>query len=176
MKSSVASFVKTCTTCQQVKPDRSRYPGLLQPLEIPPAAWHTITMDFVTGLPKSGHADCVLVVVDKFSKYGHFLPLHHPYTAVSVARLFLDHIYKLHGLPVAIVSDRDPVFTTKFWKELFSLAGVQLQMSSAYHPQSDGQTEWVNQCMETFLRCFVNACPLKWLKWLPLAEYWYNTS
>lgn len=102
--------------------------------------------------------------------------MHHPYTAVSVARLFLDHIYKLHGLPVAIVSDRDPVFTAKFWKELFSLAGVQLRMSSAYHPQSDGQTERVNQCMQTFLRCFVNACPSKWLKWLPLAKYWYNTS
>jgi hypothetical protein len=131
-------------------------------------------MDFVTGLPKSGHVDCILVVVDKFSKYRHFIPLHHPYTAISVARLFLDNIYKLHGLPLAIFSDRDPISksTAHFWKELFALAEVQLRMSTTYHPQSDGQTERVNQCMETFLRCFANVCPSKWLSF---DEYWYNT-
>jgi hypothetical protein len=132
-------------------------------------------MDFVEGLPSSSHANCILVVVDSFTKYAHFIPLHHPYTTASVAKLFLNNVYKYHGMPSSIVSDRDRVFNSKLWRELFLLAGVQLQMSSSYHPQSDGQTERVNQTMETFLRCFVNACPSKWLNWLPLAEFWYNS-
>jgi transposase InsO family protein len=127
-------------------------------------------MDFVEGLPQSGLANCILVVVDKFTKYVHFLSLKHPYTASSVAKLYLDQIYRLHGLPLSIVSDRDRVFTSKFWQELFSLAQVKLSMSTIYHPESDGQSERVNQCMETFLRCFTSACPKKWLQWLPLAE------
>lgn len=87
----------------------------------------------------------------------------------------MNHVYKLHGIPSVIISDRDKVFTALFWKELFSLAGVTLNMSSAYHPQTDGQTERVNQCMETFLRCFAHACPGKWSQWLASAEFWYNT-
>jgi transposase InsO family protein len=151
------------------KPDRARYPSLLQPIPHPDNAWHTISMDFVEGLPLSGRADSILVVVDKFTKVAHFLPLKHPYTAESVAKLFLDSVYKLHGMPHAIISDRDRIFTSAFWKELFRLAQVQLCMSTAYHPQSDDQSERVNQCMETYLRCFVNACPRKWLQWLSLA-------
>jgi hypothetical protein len=123
-------------------------------------------LDFVEGLPCSHSYDCILVVVDLFSKYNHFIALKHPFTTLSVAKQFMIHIYKLHGLPTAIVSDCD----------LFRLAGVQLRMSSAYHPQSDGQTDRVNQCMETFLRCFANAVPSKWFGWLHLAEFWYNTS
>jgi hypothetical protein len=133
-------------------------------------------MDFVEGLPTSGNANCILVVVDSFTKYGHFIPLKHSFTASGVAKSFLDNIYKLHGLPSVIITDRDRIFTSKFWQELFKLADVTLHMTSAYHPQSDGQTERLNRTMETFLRCFVNACPTKWLQWLPLAEFWYNTS
>jgi transposase InsO family protein len=101
-------------------------------------------MDFVEGLPLHGRADSILVVVDKFTKVAHFLPLKHPYTTTSVARLFLDNIYRFHGIPHAIISNRDIIFTSAFWKELFSLAQIQLCMSTAYHPQSDGQTERVN--------------------------------
>jgi hypothetical protein len=133
-------------------------------------------MDFVEGLPKSNAMDCILVIVDTFSKYGHFLSLAHPFSAAKVAKLFLDNIYKLHGMPVKIVSDRDRVFTSNFWQQLFQLTGTQLCMSSAYHPQSDGQTERVNQCIETYLRCFVHACPTKWCHWLSVAEFWYNTN
>jgi len=135
-----------------------------------------VSMDFIDGLPPSGHANCIMVVVDKLSKFAHFIPLHHPYTAQRVAQAFLDNIFKIHGLPTHIISNRDPIFTSQFWRELFCLAQVTLAMSSAYHPQSDGQTERVNQCLETYLRCFVHSCPRQWLKWLPLAEYWYNTS
>lgn len=175
MKSDIRTFVQSCLVCQQAKPDRSKLPGKLQPLPVPDEAWQVLSMDFVEGLPMSGHANCILVVIDSFTKYAHFLSLKHPFTAAGVAKLFLDQIYRLHGLPLSIVSYRDPVFTSRFWKELFDLAGVKLQMSSSYHPQSDGQTERVNQTMETFLRCFVNACPSKWNSWLPLAEFWYNS-
>lgn len=176
LKAAVKQFVSSCPTCQQAKPDRTRYPGLLQPLAVPTMAWQSISLDFVEGLPSSGGKNCILVVVDRFSKYAHFIPLSHPFTALSVAKLFLQHIYRLHGLPTSIVSDRDRVFTSQLWQELFRLADVSLKMSTAYHPQMDGQMERVNQCMETFLRCFVNACPSKWLNWIYLAEYWYNTS
>jgi transposase InsO family protein len=116
-----------------------------------------------------------MVVVDKFSKYAHFLALAHPFSALSVAKLYLKEVYCLHGLPSSIISDRDPVFTSKLWRELFTLAGTKLCMSSAYHPQSDGQTEQVNQCLETYLRCCVHSCPRQWYSWISLAEFWYNT-
>jgi len=101
-------------------------------------------MDFVEGLPRSSGYNYILVVVDAFSKYAHFLPLRHPLTAATVAKLFHNLIYRLHGMPSAIVPDRDRIFTSKLWKELFKLANVTLNMSSAYHPQSDGQSECVN--------------------------------
>jgi hypothetical protein len=88
----------------------------------------------------------------------------------------LDNIYKLHGLPKAIISDRDPIFTSTVWKELFKLTDTQLMMSSAYHPQTDGQTERLNQCLEGFLICTVHSCPRQWSKWLSIAEFWYNTT
>jgi hypothetical protein len=117
-----------------------------------------------------------LVVVDKFSRYAHFVTLAHPFTALQVATTYLNNIFKLHGLPNVMISDRDKVFTSNVWQELFKLVGTDLRMSSAYHPQTDGQTERVNQCLETYLRCFVHTCPTKWSQWLALAEYWYNTS
>lgn len=176
LKQAVKDFVTQCTTCQQAKTERVAYPGLLAPLPIPEGAWKVITMDFVEGLPRSKSYNCILVVVNKFSKYAHFLPLSHPFSALQVAKLFMNNIFKLHGLPQAIVSDRDKIFTSNLWRELFKLLGTDLHMSSAYHPQTDGQTEQVNQCLETYLRCFVHACPTKWFSWLSLAEYWYNTS
>lgn len=116
-----------------------------------------------------------MVVVDKFSKFSHFIALKHPFSTLVVAKHFMQHIYKLHGMPEAIVSDRDRIFTSQLWQALFKLADVKLHMSSSYHPKTDGQTERVNQCMETFLRCFVNACPSKWIDWLYLAKFWYNS-
>lgn len=176
MKAVVHAYVQSCAICQQAKPDRSMYLGLLQPLDISSQVWHTVSLDFNEGLPKSMHANCIPVVVDKFSKYGHFIPLLHPFTAAKVARVFLDNIYKLHGLPSNIISDRDRVFTSNFWQQLFHLTDNKLCMPSSYHPQSDGQTERLNQCLETYLRCFVHSCPTQWAKWLSVAEYWYNTS
>lgn len=164
LKKSVTEFVTSCHTCQQAKPDRAKYSGLLQPLSVPEGAWQLVSLDFVEGLPSSQRMNVVLVVVDTFSKYAHFVPIAHPFTALSIAKVYMTNIYKLHGLPKALVSERDRIFTSKLWQTLFTLEGVSLQMSSAYHPQSDGQTERVNQCMETFLRCFVHACPQHWFQ------------
>jgi hypothetical protein len=176
MKQDITAYVNNCQVCQKAKSEHSRLPGLLQPLPIPTQAWQIVSLDFIDGLPKSHKYDTILVVVDKFTKYGHFIPLSHPYTAMSIAQLYLNSIYKLHGLPQMIISDRDRAFTSAIWQELFRLFETTLNMSSSYHPQSDGQTERLNQCLETYLRCMVSSCPSKWSQWLPLAEYWYNTT
>lgn len=128
-------------------------------------------MDFVDGLPSSQGKLVIYVVVDRLSKYAHFIPLSHPYTASTFAKAFLDNIYKLHGLPTYIVSDRDKVFLSHFWQSLFKLMKVQLNFSTAYHPQSDSQTEVVNKCLECYLRCMTGENPKEWTQWLSLAEY-----
>jgi hypothetical protein len=114
MCSATTAFIRSCDVCQHAKPDRAKSPGLLQQLPFPTAKWEVISMDFMEGLPRSGSADALLVVVDKLSKYAHFIPLRHPFTAATVARLFLDNIYRLHGMPLEIISDRDRVFTSAF--------------------------------------------------------------
>ena len=122
----IKSFVAQCTTYQQAKPERVSYLGLLQPLPIPDYAWHVVTLDFIEGLPSSQHFNCIPVVVDKFSKYAHFIPMKHPFTAFQVALAFMDNVFKLHGLPEALVSDRDRIFTSSLWQELFKLTKTQL--------------------------------------------------
>jgi hypothetical protein len=172
---SVREFVRSCAVCQQHKTQHLHPAGLLQPLLIPSMVWADISMDFIEGFPKVGGKSVVLTVVDQFSKYGHFIALGHPYSAASVAKAFFDEIVKLHGLPCSIVSDRDTVFTSQFWTELFTMARVKLQMSSTFHPQSDGQSE-VNRIIIMYLRCLAGDRPKSWLKWLPWAEFCYNTS
>lgn len=176
LRREVRNFIRACDVCQIHKTDTSKPAGLLQPIEIPTRTWEIISMDFIEGLPVTQGKSAILVIVDKLSKYAHFLPLKHPYTAAMVADLYLTAIYKLHGMPAGIISDRDPVFTSLFWQELFKKCKVKLQMSTAYHPQSDGQTEVVNRCVENYLRCMCTVQPKEWVNWLPLAEYWYNTS
>lgn len=176
MKQFIRDYVRSCTTCQQAKPEHVKSPDLLQPLPIPDQAWSIVCMDFVEGLPSSRGYTVIMVIVDKLSKYAHFLPLAHPFTALQVAQLYFDQIYRLHGLPKAIISDRDKIFTSTIWQTLFKLSDTALLMSSSYHPQTDGQTERLNQCLETFLRCLVSSCPRKWKDYLPLAEFWYNTT
>lgn len=176
LKQDVASFVAQCAICQQAKHSNTHPAGLLQPLPIPEGAWRDISLDFIEGLPKVEGYSVILVVVDRFTKYAHFMPLKHPYTALSVAKVLYDNVFKLHGLPQSMVSDRDKVFTSSLWRELFKVEGVSLLCSTAYHPQMDGQTERVNQCLEMYLRCAISESPKEWKSWLAQAEFWYNTS
>jgi hypothetical protein len=172
----VQQYIRNCKICQTCKPDLAASPGLLQPLPIPSLIWSDISMDFIEGLPASSGKHVIFVVVDRLSKYAHFIPLSHPYSALDVAQVFLDNIFKLHGMPNSITSDRDPIFLSQFWTEFFTLQGVALNKSTAYHPQTDGQTEIVNKSLETYLRCMCAEKPQAWSKWLSLAEWWYNTS
>lgn len=176
LKKFVETYIAQCPICQRAKGEHCLAPGLLEPLHVADMAWQHVTMDFIEGLPNSGGKDVILVVVDRFTKYAHFLPLSHPYSVHSVATAFLDNILKLHGPPKLIISDRDRIFTSQVWKDIFTGFKTELRYSSAYHPQTDGQSKRVNQCLEIYLRCMASAEPKKWLSWLPLAEFWYNST
>jgi hypothetical protein len=120
----VRDFMRGCMVCQRNNTEHHHPAGLLQPLDVPTSVWSDISMDFVEGFPKVGGKSVVLTVVERFSKMAHFIPLSHPYTALTVAQAFFDNIVKLHGFPCSIVSDHDPVFTSTLWRELVALSGV----------------------------------------------------
>ena len=162
MKQDVEDFVKQCSICQQAKHEHSHPAGLLHPLLIPHGAWQDISLDFVEGLPSSEGSNTILVVVDRFTKYAHFLALNHPFTAQQVAKLLLDSVVKLHGVPKSMVSDRDRIFLSTIWQSLFTQLGTKLLHSTAYHPKTDGQTERVNQCLEMYLKCAIYQSPTHW--------------
>jgi transposase InsO family protein len=134
MKQLVQDFVRTCSTCQRYKSEHLHPAGLLLPLPVPQGVWTDITLDFVEALPRVRGKSVILTVVDRFSKYCHFIPLAHPYSAEAVAQAFFADIVRLHGVPQSMVSDRDPVFTSKFWQELMRLVGTKLHMTTAFHP------------------------------------------
>ena len=134
MSRDVKAFIQRCSICQQCKYDTATSPGLLQPLPIPNHIWQHITMNFIDELPPSYGKNVIFVVVDRLRKATHFMALSHPYKASNVAQSFLDHVFKLHGFPDSIISHRDPIFVSNFWQDLMAFQGVQVQLSSAYHP------------------------------------------
>ena len=138
--------------------------------------WENISMDFVTGLPKSKGYDSIFVVVDMLTKMTHLFPVHKDDSAKDIAHVFMKGIFVYHGLPRRIISDRDSKFTSNFWKAIFEATGTQLSFSTAYHPQSDGQTERVNQVIEDMLRAYCMREPVKWTRYLYLVEFAYNAS
>ncbi len=176
MWKTVKDYVTTCDTCSRSKIPRHRPYGLLQPLPIPETPWTSISMDFIVDLPPSKTFDSIFVVVDRLTKIAHFIPCHKTVTGEETARLFIDNVYRLHGLPNDIISDRGTQFTSKFWQSLFKILGVDIKLSSAYHPQTDGQTERVNQVLEQYLRCTINYHQDNWVDLLPLAEFAYNNT
>ncbi|KAL0546488.1 hypothetical protein IC582_016398 [Cucumis melo] len=177
MKREVAEFVSRCLVCQQVKAPRQKPAGLLQPLSIPEWKWENVSMDFITGLPRTLRGFTVIwVVVDRLTKSAHFVPGKSTDTASKWAQLYMSEIVRLHGVPVSIVSDRDARFTSKFWKGLQTAMGTRLDFSTAFHPQTDGQTERLNQVLEDMLRACALEFPGSWDSHLHLMEFAYNNS
>ncbi|KAL0539863.1 hypothetical protein IC582_024084 [Cucumis melo] len=177
MKREVAEFVSRCLVCQQVKAPRQKPTGLLQPLSIPEWKWENVSMDFITGLPRTLRGFTMIwVVVDRLTKSAHFVPGKSTYTASKWAQLYMSEIVRLHGVPVSIVSDRDARFTSKFWKGLQTAMGTRLDFSTTFHPQTDGQTERLNQVLEDMLRACALEFPGSWDSHLHLMEFAYNNS
>ncbi|WVZ51471.1 LOW QUALITY PROTEIN: hypothetical protein U9M48_002616 [Paspalum notatum var. saurae] len=177
MKHDVAEYVALCDTCQRVKAEHQRPTGLLQPLKIPEWKWKEIGMDFIVGLPRTQSGfDSIWVIVDRLLKVAHFIPVKERYTGKDLAKLFMSRIICLHGVPKRILSDRGTQFTSIFWKKLHEATGTKLDFSSAYHPQTDGQTERVNQILEDMLRACALSNKKSWDKSLSYAEFFYNNS
>jgi hypothetical protein len=177
MDEEIVEYIQSCLECQKNKTARHKPYGLLQPLEIAYAPWQSIAMDFITDLHLSESCDQLWVIVDLFTKMGHFILLQtKKKKAEDLAVIFAREIWKLHGIPVDIVSDRDSRFTSAFWKSFLSMLGIKPRMSTTFHPQTDGQTERLNQTIEGYLRSFVNLQQNDWVELLPLAEFAYNNS
>jgi hypothetical protein len=176
MKAFVKSYVTTCDSCARGKPPRHQKHGELAPLPAPSQPWKSITCDFITDLPPSNGYDALLVFVDRLTKMAHFAPCLKTADAPEFARLFLDYIVKLHGVPQSIVSDRGSIFTSRFWKSLASMIGTKPRTSTSFHPQTDGQTERMNQTIEQYLRIYCNYQQDNWTDLLSLAEFAYNNS
>ena len=170
----VARYVKSCDKCNRTKTYPAAPAGPLMPNEIPQRRWQIVTVDLITGLPSSHGFDAIWVTVDRLSKRIHVAPTTGEIDSVGVARLFRDHVWRNHGLPEQIISDRGPQFVSNFTKELNRLLGIQTRASTAFHPQTDGQTERVNQEIEQYLRIFSNHRQDDWSEWIPLAEFAYN--
>ena len=174
LKYDMIKYVNELPTCQKKKLEHTHLADLLHPFPIPERKWESISMDFITGLPKVLSKDCIFVVVDRLTKFAIFFT-----TSLIVAQvdeLLFKEVFILHGLPKSIVSDRDNIFFSAFWKELFKIVGKNLTPSRSYHPQIYFQTERVNQWLEVYLRSYVSKQQKAWIKWFHLAEFCYNTT
>jgi transposase InsO family protein len=177
MDLSVREYTRSCPSCQRNKPSSQPPLGLLQPIPVPERNWQSVSLDLITCLPKtsSGH-DSILVVVDRLSKMLHAIPTTIHATSADLARVFHDNIFKLHGLPQQLISDRDTRFTADFWSSLFKTLGTKLSFSTANHPQTDGQTERANRTIEEMLRSYVSPFQDDWDQHLAAAEFAYNSG
>ena len=174
MSRDVRQYVEACSACQRTKPRRTLLHAPLQPHAIPPHPWHTISVDLIGPLPVSNMHNAVCVVVDRYSKQMHAIPTTTSLTAEGMAKLFRDHVFRLHGVLQKIIHDRGPQFQSKFMVDFYALLGIENNPSTAYHPQTDGQTERINQELEQYLRLFVNHHQDDWTDWLSIAEFSYN--
>ncbi|KAJ9541425.1 hypothetical protein OSB04_027931 [Centaurea solstitialis] len=177
MKREVARYVESCLTCLKVKAEHQRPHGKMQPLEIPEWKWENITMDLITKLPKTPRKfDAIWVILDRLTKSAHFLAIRESFTSEQLAELYVKEVVKRHGVPVSIISDRDTRFTSRFWERFHADMGTRLHFSTAYHPQTDGQSERTIQTLEDMLRACVLDFGGSWDTYLPLAEFSYNNS
>lgn len=170
----VTQYIEGCDKCNRTKTFPAPPVGKLMPNRTPSAPWTDISVDMITGLPDSQGNDAILVVVDRFSKMTHIIPCSEELSSLGLAALYRDHVWRYHGLPDSVISDRGPQFASQLMKDLHSLLGVKRKLSTAYHPQSDGQTERTNQEIEQYLRLFINHRQNDWADWLAIAEFALN--
>lgn len=168
-------YVAACPKCAQCKNPRRRPAGLLRPLPMPRRPWTHISVDFITGLPPSEGKTAILTIVDRFSKMAHFIPLTKLPSAKEAAELLIQHVFRLHGLPSDVVSDCSPQFITQFWSEFCRLLRINISLSAGFHPQTNGQTERLNQQLETGLRLLCGWDPSSWAKNVTWVEYVHNS-
>jgi len=177
MKRDIAKFVARCSNCQQVKTEHQGPGGLTQDIDIPTWKWEEVNMDFVVGLPRTRRQhDSIWVIVDRFTKSAHFFPVKVSYSAKDYAKLYIKEIVKLHGSPLSIISNRGAQVISHFWRSFQSGLGTQVKLSTAFHPQTDGQAERTIQTLEDMLRACVIDFKGNWDDHLPLIEFSYNNS
>jgi hypothetical protein len=177
MKKDVADYIARCMECQKVKAEHRHPMGLLHPLPIPEKKWEVITMDFITGLPRTNKQhDSIMVVVDKLTKATHFVPVKKTHRTTNIAEIFMKEIVRLHGILRTIISGKDTKFTSNFCRVLFKGFGTNINFSTTYHPQTDGKIERVNRITEDMLRMYVMDKPTNWEDYLHLVEFAYNNG
>ncbi|PRP76895.1 retrotransposon nucleocapsid protein [Planoprotostelium fungivorum] len=172
----VNRYIESCATCHRTKVSRRKPPGFLQPLPTPSERWASVTMDFIVGLPRSEGFDTILTVVDRFTKMAHFIPTVNTITAQGTAKLYIREIFRHHGIPKQIITDRGPQFASIFWNSFLSGIGSKPSLSTAYHPETDGQSERTNAIIEQYLRIFCNYLQDDWVEWLSLGEFTMNNT
>jgi hypothetical protein len=170
----IGTYVKHCDLCNWTKGQHRRPIGELHPSETPEAPWDTISVDFIVKLPESHGYDAIMCIVDSLTKHTHFIPTHTTINAEGTTLLFFKEVWKHPGTPRVVVSDREPQFVAAFTRELYKLLGIKLAMSTAYHPQTDGQMERVNQVLEGYLRIFTRRRQDDWDDYLPTGKFQYN--
>jgi len=176
MRKTIKQYVRNCDICQRTKVVRHAPYGLMKPNEAPDRPWKSISMDFITDLPKSEGDDAILIVIDRLTKMAHFLPCTKEMNARQFSELFMREIFRLHGLPKDIITDRGSIFTSDLSKETTKQLGIERRLSTAFHPQTDGQTERTNSTLEQYLRAYVNYQQDNWKELLPMAEFAYNNG
>jgi hypothetical protein len=176
MRAYIKHYIETCDICNRAKAKRHKPTGLLHPLPISKGPWSSVTLDFIVQLPESDGFNAILVVVCRYTKMAHFIPCRTEIDAAKTAQLFIDHVFRLHGTPDEIISDRGPQFASKFWKTFFEQLSTNIKLSTAFHPQTDGQSERTNQTLEQYLRCFIDYQQTNWHKLLTFAEFSYNNT
>lgn len=172
----ITQYTNNCHICKRIKPSRLKYQGLLKQLPVPERRWRDLSVDFIGPLPKSEGYDCIMVVCCRLTKARHFIACSTNIDAAGTADLFYKHIWKHHGFPESVVSDRGPQFVAKFWHEVCERTNTKILLSTAWHPETDGQTERFNAILECYLRAYCNYQQDDWVQWLPSAEYNANNS
>jgi len=176
MSKYVLNYVDGCDVCQRGKAFPEMPAGKLVPNPIPNVPWMDISMDFIMGLPEAQGYNAILVVYDRFTKQVHIIPTTKKTNSLGLAHLYRDHVWKLHGLPNMVISNHGPQFVSEFMKELNKILGINTKLPTTYHPQTDGQTERMNQELEQYLRMFMDYCQTNWPEWLAIAEFSYNNK